>query len=143
MSTGKTQSFEDSFSGRFREARLRKGLTQEELATQLGVSNGSVGNWEIEPSIPRAEVMAKISSLLEVETEFLISGKTSSRKNLALADAPANYKVDDLLFEIEKLREQMTVVERAAKRLKPNSRPLSEAQQIAKRASDNYDKRSS
>lgn len=46
-----------------REARLKKGLTQQELAVKIGVSLNSVNNWEREKCKPQRfleEVIRKI-----------------------------------------------------------------------------------
>lgn len=56
---------------RLRAARTSKGLSQGELAVQVGVSRTAIGQWEVngvQPSIERLELAAKI---LEVRPEWL------------------------------------------------------------------------
>ena len=51
--------------GRIRAYRLRNGITQRELAEQLGVTQQSVARWE-QGSPPRRYMLRAIESLLEV-----------------------------------------------------------------------------
>jgi transcriptional regulator with XRE-family HTH domain len=55
-------------------ARIGHGLSQEDLADKLGVSNGAVGNWETGPTIPRPQMLRKIEELLGVKIEKLLTG---------------------------------------------------------------------
>ena len=56
-------------------ARKNKGITQIELAEMLHVSNGTVGNWESGKRTPDIESVAKIASILDVTTDFLLIDK--------------------------------------------------------------------
>jgi len=73
MSTCKLK-INENFSDRLKTARIGHGLSQEELADKLGVSNGAVGNWETGPTIPRPQMLRKIEDLLGVKIETLLSG---------------------------------------------------------------------
>ena len=42
-----------TFADRFKQLREESGLTQEELARRLGVSKGTVGNYESGARTPR------------------------------------------------------------------------------------------
>jgi transcriptional regulator with XRE-family HTH domain len=64
----------ETFADRLRKARRAKGLGQEDLAAKLEVSSGSVGNWEIGPSLPRPKTLGKIAALLEVTPAWLLYG---------------------------------------------------------------------
>jgi len=55
-------------AARIREYRLRRGLTQQELADQLDVTQQSVARWE-QGSPPRRYMLRIIESLLEEEHE--------------------------------------------------------------------------
>lgn len=60
------------FSIRLRAARLNKGWSQPVLAEKLGVSKGSVGNWESEDSNGAGpENLKKLSELLGVSVAWL------------------------------------------------------------------------
>ena len=54
--------------------RLRKQRewSQEELASQLGISRQSVSKWESGASIPDLDKIIKMSSLFGVTTDYLL-----------------------------------------------------------------------
>lgn len=56
---------------RIKEARLNRGLTQEDLARMLGVTKGAVANYENEVSHPKEPVMYALIDALGVEPNFL------------------------------------------------------------------------
>ena len=67
MSTAKLKKVEDAFSERLKRFRLERGWSQEDLASRLDVSPGSVGNWEIGPHVPHPKTLRKIAALFDVE----------------------------------------------------------------------------
>ena len=56
---------------RIKEARTNLGLTQEELASILGVTKGAVANYEKETSHPKEPIMYKMIEALNVDANFL------------------------------------------------------------------------
>ena len=58
--------------GLIRDARLKNGMTQTELARKLNVKQGTVGAWEIGYSFPRPKSMVKLCELLKIPVEDLI-----------------------------------------------------------------------
>jgi len=73
----------EKFADRLRNARKAKALGQTELADKLGVSGGSVGNWEIGTSQPRAETLGKLAAILEVTPAWLLYGEGPLVKEVA------------------------------------------------------------
>ena len=61
-------------TGRIARARMRKNLTQAELAKILGVSQTKVGNWENGYHKVRREVLMEIADVLEVRANWLAGG---------------------------------------------------------------------
>jgi transcriptional regulator with XRE-family HTH domain len=120
------------FAGRLRKLRLEKGWAQPELAARLGVTNGNVGNWEVGPSIPRPEILKKIAVLFDKEIQWLLNGDPPQ---FAQEELP-EHLVDDFLEELQKLREQIFAVERAAARLRRRPMTLTEAQRESLRAAE-------
>ncbi len=55
--------------------RRQKGLTQEELATAMGISPQAVSKWENDQTCPDISALPKLSRLLGVSVDELLSGK--------------------------------------------------------------------
>ena len=55
-----------------RLARMRSGMTQDELARKLNVKQGTVGAWEIGYSFPRPKSMVKLCEILRIPVEELL-----------------------------------------------------------------------
>ena len=62
----------ESFAGRLRELRHRAGLSQEELASRLGVSAQAVSKWELASNLPETGVLVPLARLLRVSTDELL-----------------------------------------------------------------------
>ena len=56
---------------RIKEARLRAGLTQRQLAEKLGVPYQSIGQWERGVNMPRKKTVDKLADALNVSSEYL------------------------------------------------------------------------
>ena len=70
METGKgVQAM--SFGERLRRRREEKGMTQQQLARQLGISKSAVGNYETGVSMPREDVLLRLFSALDAEPNYL------------------------------------------------------------------------
>ena len=55
--------------------RKEKGIGQNLLAQELGVSNASISYWETGKQIPSAEVVYKIAIYFGVSTDYLLGIK--------------------------------------------------------------------
>jgi transcriptional regulator with XRE-family HTH domain len=60
------------FPMRLRGARVRRGWNQEDLAKELKVSKGSVGNWESGANIPTPAGLKRLADVLGVSIDFLL-----------------------------------------------------------------------
>ena len=59
-------------SEKLREVRVSRGLSQVDLAKQLGVTKQSVSNWENDNIQPSVEMLVKIAQTLSVSSDFLL-----------------------------------------------------------------------
>lgn len=64
----------ESFGTRLRSARESVGLTQDDVAEELGVTKGSVSAWEKDRNFPQLETFTKLCQIYRSSADFLISG---------------------------------------------------------------------
>lgn len=71
---------------RIKEARLSKNLTQEELAKNLGITKGSIANYENETSHPKESVMYALINTLGVDANYLFQDCVNTKKAVPLSN---------------------------------------------------------
>lgn len=74
-----------NLSERIQALRKSKGLSQEELADQVGVSRQAVGKWESQQSVPEADKLVALSDFFGVTTDFLLKGVELEKPNSDLS----------------------------------------------------------
>lgn len=67
----------DGAGARIRAARQARGLTQEGLAREVGVSRSAVAQWETDRSGQVGGNLARIAAVLGVAVEYLLTGAGS------------------------------------------------------------------
>lgn len=60
-----------SFGSRFRSAREKSGYSQQELASILSVTDGTISNYENGGAYPRWNTINKICDILDVDPNYL------------------------------------------------------------------------
>lgn len=60
-----------SIGKRLKEARIRRKMTQEDLAAAVGVTKGAIGNYETEVSSPKEAILIKLMEILQIDANFL------------------------------------------------------------------------
>ena len=60
-----------SICSRIKQRREELGLTQPQLAKMIGVSKGSIGNYESEISCPNENILIKLFSALDCDANYL------------------------------------------------------------------------
>ena len=63
-----------------RECRKEKGITQEQLAEMLGVTNRSVSRWENGSNLPDLDILIEMADYYDVELRELLDGERKSAK---------------------------------------------------------------
>lgn len=66
--------------------RIKKGLTQDELAEELDVSRQSVSKWEMGLAVPHVEKVLKICDLFSISTDSLLRDEMS-------LDVPETFRI--------------------------------------------------
>lgn len=70
----------ETIGNRIAKFRKAKGMTQEELANQLGVSSQAVSKWENDASCPDISLLPQLCRVLGVTTDELLTGKNDEVK---------------------------------------------------------------
>jgi len=87
------------FSNRLKALRLKKGLTQEQLAHALDIPETSVRRWESVGTPPKRERLEKLADFFGVSVDYLL-GREQNPKKVTYEDLD-----DDEKEIIEQLRE--------------------------------------
>ncbi|MDT2479090.1 helix-turn-helix domain-containing protein [Enterococcus avium] len=96
--------------------RNKYRMTQEDLASKLGVSKQTVSNWETGLKTPRMGAIQKLSELFNVSKSFIIEGKQDNQDGLLaiydqLDDARKNEVIDFAKFKlVEQNRSQIFTI---------------------------------
>lgn len=70
----------ETIGNRIAKFRKAKGMTQEDLANQLGVSSQAVSKWENDASCPDISLLPQLCKVLGVTTDELLTGKNDEVK---------------------------------------------------------------
>lgn len=91
-----------NFASRLKQLRAQRGLSQTELAKQVGVHYNHIGRYERGQSKPTAETLTRLAEALAVSTDYLMEGHTTEAAKTTFQDR-------ELLMqfkEVEQLSEQ-------------------------------------
>lgn len=81
-----------SIGERIQELRKKHGMTQEQLAAQIGATRQAVSKWEAGKSYPDIDYAVKIGDCFHVSMDYLLTGKEhTSTQPIAY---PENQKID-------------------------------------------------
>lgn len=69
-----------SFGSRLKEKRESLNITQPQLAEMLGVSKGSIGNWETDVNSPRATLLYDLFDILHCDANYLFQDEMRELK---------------------------------------------------------------
>lgn len=80
-----------------KELRQSAGMTQNQLAAQLGISKSSISFYELNVRIPGAVIVANMASVFHVSTDYLLGVDRKKRTELTgLTDQDIEY-VENLI----------------------------------------------
>lgn len=63
------------FGTLLKELRKERGLTQEQLAEKLGVTNRTVSRWETGTNVPDLDILIDISEFYQIDVKELLNGE--------------------------------------------------------------------
>ena len=70
-------------SDRIRLLRERRGLTQSELAKQLGITRSSVNAWEQGISVPSTQYIVELAAIFTISTDYLLGVESTASINVS------------------------------------------------------------
>lgn len=88
----------ESIGNRIAKYRKAKGLTQEGLASQMGVSSQAVSKWETDASCPDISALPHLCKILGITTDELLTGKTEEVKMVPPAERKG---LDELILRVK------------------------------------------
>jgi len=81
--------------------RRQKGMRQEDLAQQLGLTSQAVSKWENDLTSPDISILPQLASLLGVSVDELLSGKQAeSEPEVKLLPAEERKDLKDMMLRI-------------------------------------------
>lgn len=86
--------------------RKNKGLTQEELAIKLNVVRQTVSKWEKGFSVPDADMLQKISDILETDVKQLLGAEINTEQGN-----------NELAEQLSRINEQLAIKNRRSRRV--------------------------
>ena len=84
--------------------RKRKGMTQQELADRLGVTNKAISKWETGEALPDTALLVPIADIFGVSVDELLRGQALN----VCAEAPKDEGKKDPLKERERIVQKYT-----------------------------------
>ena len=76
-----------TLGSRIKEARINKGLKQDELAIMIGEKpKGVLSNWENDKNKPNAEQIIRLCHVLEVNPSYLLDFHEKTNVSLSLSE---------------------------------------------------------
>lgn len=68
---------------RIKEARISAKLTQEQLATKIGVSRQAVTKWESDKGLPDVENLKQLAKVLNISIDYLLDDNNKLDMNIS------------------------------------------------------------
>ncbi|HEP1276637.1 TPA: helix-turn-helix transcriptional regulator [Streptococcus pyogenes] len=103
-----------AFPSKLREIRKQKGFTQESISQLLGIGQSSYAKWENGKTEPTLENIGKLSKILDVSVDFLLSNdsvvefyRNIFSANPKVTDEIESKIINDLDIYIDKLDNQI------------------------------------
>jgi len=74
------------FKERIKEARVKKGLSQNQLAKAIGVHVTNISRYERGENRPTSDVLTKLANELDVTADYLMDGSMDDKAQSSISD---------------------------------------------------------
>ncbi len=74
------------FKERLKQARTKKGISQNQLAKEIGVHVTNISRYERGENRPTSDVLTKLANALDVTGDFLMDGSMDDKAQMAISD---------------------------------------------------------
>ena len=91
-----------TFSEKLQELRRREGLSQEQLADQLGVTRQSVSKWESGAASPELSKLIALSDLFGISIDYLVKDRLEEPERFTPDPPPSTAKLEEQVEEISR-----------------------------------------
>ncbi len=89
-----------AFGSRLREARLAKGLTQEQLAEAIGVAKPTLSGYERGIREPDFLKLNALLEVLEVDADYLLTGRDTKKTSDSIAVESEDQEQTQKIYEL-------------------------------------------
>ncbi len=89
-----------TFGGKLQLLRKQKGMSQEQLASQLTVSRQAISKWELDSSLPDIENVIQLSKLFGVSTDYLLNDEIENDSDISAVKINENYMKAEMRIKI-------------------------------------------
>ncbi|SHN87981.1 helix-turn-helix domain-containing protein [Desulfitobacterium chlororespirans] len=88
-----------TLGSRIREYRLKRGLTQSQIAEKLNMTESNFSSYERDKSVPPSEVLNKIADYLNVSTDYLLGRKKLKLTKIYYEEVTVGQRIKELRKE--------------------------------------------
>lgn len=74
---------DEMVADRIKELREQNGITQSELAKQLGITRSSVNAWEMGISVPSTQYIVELANIFNISTDYLLGVNRTATINVS------------------------------------------------------------
>lgn len=85
---------------RIGQLRRARGMTQDAMAEQLGVSPQAVSKWENDQTCPDISLLPKLARFLGVTVDHLLTGEQEEKLQVQMVPDTQHKRVEDMVLRI-------------------------------------------
>lgn len=94
---------------RLKQLRLARGLSQEEVARQIGITRSAYSHYEINNRQPVYETLMKLAAFFDVSLDYIIGGNVASACKSVDADPLETRKIWQLLQHMDREQRRRSI----------------------------------